>query len=340
MAAAMRPREAPAPPPLAASDEGECRAACRRSLAAVISCLSVPSTSTPPTAGLVSLCAQLDSVRAAAAAGDFAAARPGYTAVEAALRKVAAGAGDASAATSWAQFLGALREEQELVAAWESECAELAEWAAETAPQVREGAGGVGWPAAAASPAASPAAAPGSPNPFLTPPLPQILPPHRAAPAQPAAYAVDPRSFGVMEELAPRQLTPATEPPPRDADVWPPADTPPASMQPPGVSARLQSRREREEAYERQRREGATPTTAGRRGAAKPRASTGARRSGGCSGLDPKTAVLDMMLSGYSAADQVSRVLGAAGRGARAEGGREGAQGRAVRRVACPLSSP
>ena len=83
-------------------------------------------------AGLVALYSQLESARSLAAAGDFRAGRASYASVEAGLRSAAAAAAhDPSATQAWAALLGQLREERELLAAFESECAELEALAAE-----------------------------------------------------------------------------------------------------------------------------------------------------------------------------------------------------------------
>ena len=73
----------------------------------------------------MALHSQLESARSLAAAGDFEAGRSGYAAVEAGLRATAAGPLDPAAAQGWAALLSQLREERELLAAFESECAEL-----------------------------------------------------------------------------------------------------------------------------------------------------------------------------------------------------------------------
>lgn len=115
----MTPRQPPAHPPLPHR---------RRSRAAA--------------AGLVALHSLLESARAAAAAGDYGACRPAYARVEAALGKAAATAAavDPKLAQQWAAFAAALREEQELVAACEAECAELAAWSDVAPQQVGRGA--------------------------------------------------------------------------------------------------------------------------------------------------------------------------------------------------------
>lgn len=70
------------------------------------------------------------------------------------------------------------------------------------------------------------------------------------------AFSVDPRSFQ-LQELAPRAAN-TNNPPDRDLDVWlPPEDAPPGQLGAP--TSREQTRREREEAYERQRRESLPP---------------------------------------------------------------------------------
>lgn len=103
-----------------------------------------PPTTHPPThppharTGLVALYSQLESARSLAAVGDFEAGRAGYAAVEAGLRSVAAAAHGPSGAQAWTALLGQLREERELLAAFESECAELTALAAE---RVRGGCG-------------------------------------------------------------------------------------------------------------------------------------------------------------------------------------------------------
>lgn len=91
----------------------------------------------------------------------------------------------------------------------------------------------------------------------------------------PAAFSVDLRSFESRELPPPRarqQHTPASAAaPPHDPDIWSPPleQTPPGCFGPPpplapgygpaSSSVRQQTRREREEAYERARREGHAP---------------------------------------------------------------------------------
>lgn len=339
--------------------------------------------SRPPTthAGLVALHSQLESARSLAAAGDFEAGRSGYAAVEAGLRTAAAGPLDPAAAQGWAALLSQLREERELLAAFESECAELEALATE---QVQ--AGGVCdlfQIAAACSLPHRPTCPTQNPHlqSHLQPcPLPQPPPLERSSARTNAgpptsgaqAFNVDLRSFQ-CEELPPRPQQHATPPAPqRDPEVWSPADPPGDSgtATPPLGSAyrgRDGSWRERGEAYERLRRESLTPgagsggdahggVSAGQweRGAAakpqsialpcqscssccvgtddtppatparscaaaakrggpfsgvKPRVNTGAKRAPPGGSMDPKCAILDLMLDRYTGADHVS-VLG------------------------------
>ena len=225
---------------------------------------------------------QLERARSLAADGDFGAGRKAYARVEAQLRRVAEGVADGELRQSWACFMAALREEQELTAAWEQECAELAAWAEE---QVQCG-GGSRSPRSTQLSAVSCLRAANRVVPHGTtpachrlmmnaptrhPPLQDVLhtPTKRAAsstssggragsPSQPpraAAFSVDPRSFAV-EELAPRQrgAPPGTSRAQgADPDVWQPPEAPPEAPE------RL--RRRREEAFERQRRDSLTPGT-------------------------------------------------------------------------------
>ncbi|KAI7846285.1 hypothetical protein COHA_000213 [Chlorella ohadii] len=229
--------------------------------------------------GLVALYSQLESARSLAAAGDFRAGRASYASVEAGLRSAAAAAAhDPSATQAWAALLGQLREERELLAAFESECAELEALAAEQPP------------------------------PLDRPSAPACTDPPASA-AQ--AFHVDLRSFQ-CQELPPRPQQHAAPPAPqRDPDVWPAAD--PAAATPPlgsGYKARDGSWRERGEAYERVRRESLTPSggSAVKRGgplsSAKPRVNTGAKRAPPGGSMDPKCAILDLMLDRFSGADQ------------------------------------
>ncbi len=218
----------------------------------------------------MALYSQLESARSLAAAGDFRAGRASYASVEAGLRSAAAAAAhDPSATQAWADLLGQLREERELLAAFESECAELEALAAE---QVR----GRGTVAPALLPAgvqawhatyhtlrttSLPPIRP-HPHPLQPPPLDRPSAPSGNDPPAGAAQAfhVDLRSFQ-CQELPPRPQQHATPPAPqRDPDVWPAAD--PAAATPPlgsGYKARDGSWRERGEAYERVRRESLTP---------------------------------------------------------------------------------
>lgn len=338
--------------------------------------------------GLVALYSQLECARAAAATGAFAEGRSAYARAEAALHKVSsAAAPESELMQSWTTFARALRDEQELVAAWEAECAELVAWADSEqvgCPCVYE------WVARRAAEDMQ------DREPYhshlSTNPTPSSLQPaHSYTPARggaastsnttppPAAFSVDTRSFevGELTPPPPRQYTPASSAPQHDPDVWssPSYDTPPGCFGPPPPlppgygpnSGRQHSCRERQDAYERQRRESVTPPggssgawaalgwgwavaggswrhayTAGaapfarqplihhqvysnpaaKRGGGgssnpfsgvKARVNTGKRAAagggGGCGGgMDPKVAVLDMMLDRYSAADQVQWV--------------------------------
>ncbi|PRW20821.1 katanin p60 ATPase-containing subunit A1-like [Chlorella sorokiniana] len=228
--------------------------------------------------GLVALYSQLESARSLAAAGDFEAGRAGYTAVEAGLRAVAGAAHDPAAAQGWAALLSQLREERELLAAFESECTELEA----LADQVER---------------------PSAPSYTSAPP-----------PVNAHAFNIDLRSFQ-CEELPPRPQQHATPPAPqRDPDVWSPADpaadsgaaTPPLGS---AYRGREASWRERGEAYERLRRDSLTlgAGSAAKRGGPfsgiKPRVNTGAKRVPAGGSMDPKCAILDLMLDRYSGAD-------------------------------------
>lgn len=194
----------------------------------------------------MALYSQLESARSTAAAGDFSQGRAAYCRVsEAARRAAAAVAGDPALSQAWATFLGNLREEQELLEAWEAECRELEEPAV---PSSQEAAAGRHGRALSGSSSGGSGSA------------------GQAA----AAFNVDLHSFE-MAELPPARpaagataagggLSPAAS---VDPDVWSPAD-PAATAAAPRLSgyARGNQRREREEAYERARRDSLTPGAA------------------------------------------------------------------------------
>lgn len=216
---------------------------------------------------------QLERARSLATDGDFGAAAEAYARVEAQLRNVAASVADGSLRASWTEFLRALQQERDLVAAWQSECAELAAWGGEQGAQ---------------TPTKSSSSDGGC---------------HPGA----AAFSVDPHSFRV-QELAPRQQSRNTSSTPqqdRDLDVWLPAEgggfTPSSQLGMP--QSRERTRREREEAYERTRRDSTTPGTASGSkrtfSGVKPRVNTGAKRVSAPPQPDP---LMDLDL--YSSTDQ------------------------------------
>jgi hypothetical protein len=86
----------------------------------------------------------LERARGLATDGEFSACRQAYACLDEQLRRVTSGIATPELRQTWVQFVGALREERELVAAWEAECEELAAWG-DAQAQVRTWGGGWGW---------------------------------------------------------------------------------------------------------------------------------------------------------------------------------------------------
>jgi hypothetical protein len=85
----------------------------------------------------------LEWARGLATDGEFGACRQAYARLDELLRRLTASIATPDLRETWVQFMGALREERELVAAWEAECEELSAWG-DAQAQVRAQVGG-GW---------------------------------------------------------------------------------------------------------------------------------------------------------------------------------------------------
>ena len=212
---------------------------------------------TPSPAGLVALHSLLESARAAATAGDFASCRPAYARVEAALGKAAAAASaaDPALAQQWAAFAAALREEQELVAACEAECADLATWADVQPQQVCGRLPGLDCGAQLANRAYAPADAP------LNAPPSRNRPPPRPCTAELRRLRLLPPFPWTCAHLGRRSCRPArgSSPHPRPCQrpTTPTSGRRPPSRRPPAASA---PRRRCRRATARPRPAGARPT--------------------------------------------------------------------------------
>ena len=223
--------------------------------------------------GLLAAHSQLELARGLATSGDFCGAGEAYARVQGQLRGVTAGVAEPELHAAWTVFLRALQHERELVAAWQAECAEMEAWAA--GGEARPLAYGCECKASESQPAAllvawvtrdrSPSSPTANPCMHIFSPGQQAHAPARASTGGcgagrrgAAAFSVDPRSFEVLELAPAPRPAPASTPPDRDLDVWlPPDDAAPQQLG--ATLSRERTRREREEAYERQRRESLTP---------------------------------------------------------------------------------